>query len=229
MSEGRKMSKSRGSVVLPDDIIDRFGADTMRLYLLFLGPYEQGGDWQSTGLQGPRGFLNRLWQSVLDSEEGPPDGEVERELHKTIKQVTEQTPALQFNTAIAAMMGYLNAVRAGGRTPRRSELEPLLLLLAPYAPHIAEELYARMGHADGIFGNAGWPDYDPDKLVGEAVEIAVQVNGRLRGRIEMAPDAAKDAVFEAAQANENVARHLTAGSVRKVIFVPGKLLNLVVG
>ena len=229
MSEGRKMSKSRGSVVLPDDIIDRFGADTMRLYLLFLGPYEQGGDWQSTGLQGPRGFLNRLWQSVLDSEEGPPDREVERALHKTIKQVTEQTPALQFNTAIAAMMGYLNAVRAGGRTPRRSELEPLLLLLAPYAPHIAEELCARMGHAGGIFGNAVWPDYDPSKLVGEAVEIAVQVNGRLRGRIEMPPDATRDAVLKAARANENVARHLTAGSVRKVIFVPGKLLNLVVG
>ena len=229
LSEGRKMSKSRGAVVLPNDIIDRFGADTMRLYLLFLGPYEQGGDWQSTGLQGPRGFLNRLWQGVLASEEGPPDGEVERELHRTIKQVTEQTPALQFNTAIAAMMGYLNTVRAGGRTPRRSELEPLLLLLAPYAPHIAEELYARMGHADGIFGNAIWPAYDPAKLVGETVEIPVQVNGRLRGVIEMPRDASEDTVLEAARGNENVARHLAAGTVRKVIFVPGKLLNLVVG
>ena len=228
MSEGRKMSKSRGAVVLPDDIIERFGADTMRLYLLFLGPYEQGGDWQSKGLQGPRGFLNRLWQSVLGCEDGPPDREVERELHKTIKQVTEQTPALHFNTAIAAMMAYLNAVRAGGRTPRRSELEPLLLLLAPYAPHIAEELYARMGHAGGIFGNAAWPDYAPSKLVAETVEIAVQVNGRLRGRIELAPDAAEEDVLEAARANENVARHLVAGSVRKVIFVPGRLLNLVV-
>ena len=229
LSEGRKMSKSRGSVVLPDDIIERFGADTMRLYLLFLGPYEQGGDWQATGLQGPRGFLNRLWQSVLASEEGAPDEDVERELHKTIKQVTEQTPALQFNTAIAAMMGYLNTVRTGGRTPRRGELEPLVLLLAPYAPHIAEELYARLGHADGIFGNASWPEYDPGKLVGETVEIPVQVNGRLRGVVEMSRDASRDAVLEAARENENVARHLAAGTVRKAIFVPGKLLNLVVG
>ena len=228
LSEGRKMSKSRGAVVLPDDIIDRFGADTMRLYLLYLGPYEQGGDWQSNGLQGPRNFLNRLWRSVLASEDGPPDSAVERALHNTIKQVTEQTPALQFNTAIAAMMEYLNAVRSGGRTPRRSELEPLLLLLAPFAPHIAEELYARMGHAGGIFGNATWPDYDPGKLLGETVEIPVQVNGRLRGRIEMPRDAAQDAVLETAEANENVARYLAAGSVRKVIFVPGKLINLVV-
>ena len=229
LSEGRKMSKSRGAVVLPDDIIERFGADTMRLYLLFLGPYEQGGDWQANGLQGPRGFLNRLWQSVLASEEGPPDPEVERELHKTIRQVTEQTPALQFNTAIAAMMAYLNAVRARGRTARRSELKPLLLLLAPYAPHIAEELYARMGHTGGIFGNAAWPDYDPGKLVAQTVEFAVQVNGRLRARIEMAPDATRDAVLEAALENENVARHVAGGSVRKVIFVPGRLLNVVVG
>ncbi len=228
LSGGRKMSKSRGAVVLPNDIIERFGADTMRLYLLFLGPYEQGGDWQSKGLQGPRGFLNRLWQSVLGCEDGPPDSEVERELHRTIKQVTEQTPALQFNTAVAAMMGYLNTVRAGGRTPRRGELEPLVLLLAPYAPHIAEELYARMGHAGGIFGNATWPDYDPGKLVGETVEIPVQVNGRLRGVIEMPRDASEDAVLEAAEASENVARHLAAGTVRKVIFVPGRLLNLVV-
>ena len=229
LSEGRKMSKSRGSVVLPDDIIDRFGADTMRLYLLFLGPYEQGGDWQPNGLQGPRGFLNRLWQSVLGCEDGPPDREVERALHGTIRQVTDQTPALQFNTAIAAMMGYLNTVRAGGRTPRRSELEPLLLLLAPYAPHICEELYARMGHADGIFGDAVWPEYDPDKLVRVVVEIPVQVNGRLRGRVEVPADTSEDAVLEAAKANENVARHLASTSVRKVIFVPGKLLNLVVG
>ncbi len=229
LSEGRKMSKSRGAVVLPNDIIDRYGADTMRLYLLFLGPYEQGGDWQSKGLQGPRGFLNRLWQSVLASEDGPPDSEVERELHRTIKQVTEQTPALQFNTAIAAMMGYLNTVRAGGRTPARSELEPLLLLLAPYAPHIAEELYARMGHAGGIFGNAVWPDYDPRKLVGETLEIPVQVNGRLRGVIEMPRDASEDDVLKAARENENVARHLAAATVRKAVFVPGKLLNLVVG
>ena len=181
ISGGRKMSKSKGNVVLPDKIVARFGADTMRLYLLFLGPYEHGGDWQDKGIQGPFGFLNRLWQSARDATDGAPDPDVERALHRTIRQVTEQVPALQYNTAIAAMMEYLNVVRADGRTPRRSELEPLLVLLAPFVPHLAEELYARFGHARSIFDGASWPAWDEGKLADETVEIAVQVNGRLRG------------------------------------------------
>ena len=227
--EGRKMSKSRGNVVSPDAVIEQFGADTMRLYLLFLGPYEQGGDWQDKGIQGPRGFLNRLWQSAVEAQPGEPRGEVERALHKTIKQVTEQTAAQQFNTAIAAMMEYLNVVRANGRTARRGEIEPLLVLLAPYAPHIAEELRERLGHASSVFEGATWPAFDAGKLEQNQVEIAVQLNGRLRGRIA-APAGASEAQAEAlAREHENVARHLQGKAVRKKIFVPDKLLNLVVG
>ncbi len=229
ISEGRKMSKSRGNVVSPDAVIEQFGADTMRLYLLFLGPYEQGGDWQDKGIQGPRSFLNRLWQTVLDAEEGLAAPDVERALHKTIKQVTEQTEAQQFNTAIAAMMEYLNVVRAAGRTPRRTEVAPLVILLAPYVPHIAEELHSRLGHSTPLFEDAVWPRFDATKLVDETVEIAVQVNGRLRGRVTVAAGAGEAEASALAQAHENVARHLAGKTLRKTIFVPDKLLSFVVG
>ena len=231
--EGRKMSKSRGNVIVPDDIIAEYGADTMRLYLMFLGPYEQGGDYQGKGIQGPQGFLNRLWQSVAqavreDADEAPhPD--VERALHRTIKQVTEQVADLHYNTAIAAMMEYLNVVREGGRTPRGAELRPLVILLAPFAPHIAEELHARLGLAGGLFATARWPDYDPAKTIEEFVEIAVQVNGKLRGQVQMPNGAETEAVRAAACGKPNVARFLEGKTVRKVIHVPDKLINLVVG
>ena len=227
--DGRKMSKSRGNVIVPDEIIEEFGADALRLYLLFLGPYDQIADYQSQGIQGPRGFLNRLWQSVLGAEAGPPDPDVERALHRTIKQVSEQVPALQFNTAIAAMMEYLNRVRADGRTPRRAELTPLVVMLSPFAPHIAEELYLRLGHNGGVFDAARWPEYDAAKTLESTLELAVQVNGKVRGQVTVAADADDAALVAAAKANANVARYLDEGVLRKTIVVPGKLVNLVVG
>ena len=227
--DGRKMSKSRGNVIVPDEIIEKFGADALRLYLLFLGPYDQIADYQSQGIQGPRGFLNRLWQSVLGAEDGPPDRDVERALHRTIKQVSEQVPALQFNTAIAAMMEYLNRVRADGRTPRRAELTPLVVMLSPFAPHIAEELYLRLGHSGGVFDGARWPEYDAAKTVESTLELAVQVNGKVRGQVTVAADADDASLVAAAKANANVARYLDEGILRKTIVVPGKLVNLVVG
>ncbi len=229
--EGRKMSKSRGNVIVPDDIIAKYGADTMRLYLMFLGPYQQGGDYQGKGIQGPQGFINRLWQSVLSSlreDPGePPDPDVERALHRTIKQVTEQVADLHYNTAIAAMMEYLNVVREGGRAPRQAELRPLVILLAPFAPHVAEELHAKLGAAGGLFAAARWPDYDESKIAEEFVEIAVQVNGKLRGQVNVPNASAVEVVQEAAFSNSNVARHLDGKTVRKVIHVPNKLINLV--
>ena len=229
--EGRKMSKSRGNVIVPDDIIAKYGADTMRLYLMFLGPYQQGGDYQGKGIQGPQGFINRLWQSVvrsLDEDAGEaPDPDVERALHRTIKQVTEQVADLHYNTAIAAMMEYLNVVREGGRAPKQAELRPLVILLAPFAPHIAEELHAKLGATGGLFAAASWPDYDESKIAEEFVEIAVQVNGKLRGQVNVPNAAAVEVVQEAAFSNSNVARHLDGMTVRKVIHVPNKLINLV--
>ena len=227
--DGAKISKSRGNVVIPDDIIEQYGADTLRVYLMFLGPFEQGGDYQGRGIEGPHNFLGRLWQSVLEAQDGEADGDVERKLHQTIRQVSEQIPTLQFNTAIAAMMEYLNTVRAGGRTPKRAEVEPLVLLVAPFAPHIAEELYARLGHNQGLFDTARWPVFDPTKIVEDTIEIAVQVNGKMRGRVEVPNGAEEDAVVAAAKASANVSRHLENKTIRKVIYVRGRLLNLVVG
>jgi len=227
--DGRKISKSRGNLVVADELMERYGADATRLYLMFLGPYEQGADYRTHGVQGPHGFLSRLWQSVLEAEPGEPRGELERTLHRTIKQVGEQLPALQYNTAIAAMMEYLNAVRAGGRTPRRDELTPLVVMVAPFAPHVAEELYARLGHDDGLFDSARWPGYDEAKTVALTKHIAVQVNGKVRGHLEVDADADEAAVVAAAKANENVARYLAAGTLRKTIVVPGRLVNLVLG
>ena len=225
--DGRKMSKSRGNVINPDSIIDKFGADTMRLYLMFLGPYDQVADYQSRGIQGPQGFLNRLWQAVATAQEGAPEPEVERALHRTIKQVGEQVPLLQFNTAIAAMMEYLNAVRAGGRVARVAELTPLVVMLAPFAPHIAEELYARLGHDGGLFDTAGWPVHDEAKMVEATVQVAVQVNGKVRGRVSVPADADDSALAAHARKNDNVARFLDGATIRKTVVVPGRLVNFV--
>jgi leucyl-tRNA synthetase len=229
VKEGAKMSKSRGNVVVPDDYIAQWGADTFRTYLMFLGPYQEGGDFRDAGISGPYNFLNRLWDAVLSSEERPIDPQVEQKLHATIRKVTEDVEVLSHNTAIAAMMEYLNAVRAGGRTPERAAVVPLVPLVAPFAPHVAEELWERLGNHESIFRSAPWPAYDPAKAVADTVEFVVQVNGKLRARMPMQRGIAEDAAREAALADENVQKFIDGKQVRKTIFVPDRLLNLVVG
>ena len=224
--DGRKMSKSRGNVISPEAVMDEFGADTMRLYLLFMGPYDQVADYQSRGIRGPHGFLNRLWQSVLAATPGEPDANVERALHRTVKQVTEQVPALQFNTAIAAMMEYLNVLRANGRTPKRSEVAPLVVMVAPFAPHIAEELHSRLGHGGGLFNSARWPTFDAAKAVSQTVQIAVQVNGKVRARIDMDASASYEEMASRAMEDANVARHLQGRTLEDQLIIPGKLVSI---
>ena len=159
--EGAKMSKTQGNIVNPDEYIEQWGADAFRTYLMFLGPYEQGGDFRDRSISGAKRFLDRLWASALAAQRvGQPDVAVIRKLHKTIRKVTEDVPRLGYNTAVAAMMEYMNAVRAGERTPHIQEVEPLVQLVAPFAPHIAEELWERFGHKRSIF-DSGWPEFDP--------------------------------------------------------------------
>lgn len=226
------MSKSRGNVIVPDDIIEKYGADTFRLYLMFMGAFDEGGDWQDEGIQGPHGFLHRLWETVVPAgnlDEGDPDPEVEEKLHRTIRRVSRQMPDLQYNTSIAAMMEYLNEVRAGGRTARRAEVEPLVVMCAPFAPHLAEELWSRLGHEESIFEGTRWPEHDPEKARRQTVEIAVQVNGKLRGTVAAAPGTEEEQAVALARNEENVSRHLQEGSVRRVIYVQDRLVNFVVG
>jgi len=232
--EGAKMSKSKGNIVVPDPIIEKFGADTFRLYLMFLGPFPEGGDYQDEGIQGPFGFLHRLFDTVVSavaSEDGvgEPDREVERKLHQTIKQLSEQLPNLQYNTAIAALMEYLNAVRAGGREASRAEVEPLVVLVAPFAPHLAEELWERLGHTETIFDGANWPSFDEEKAAEDTINIAIQVNGKLRGTVQAPAGTGQEEVEALARAQENVTRYLEGKTIRKMIFVPERLLNFVVG
>jgi len=230
--EGSKMSKSRGNVIVPDAIIEKYGADTFRLYLMFMGDFEEGGDWRDEGIQGPYGFLHRLWETVVpvdELEERDPEPEVEQKLHQTIRQVDAEMPELEYNTSIAAMMEYLNVVRAGGRTASRSEVEPLLVMLAPFCPHVTEELWERLGGEGSIFDGARWPSFDEEKAREETVEIAVQVNGKLRGTVAGEPGMEEERAVALARGDENVARFLDDGSVRRVIYVPDRLVNFVVG
>ena len=230
--DGAKISKSRGNVILPDEYIARFGADTFRMYLMFLGPFQRGGDFRDSGLAGPERFLKKVWDSVTSAAEagrtGFNDPGVERALHATIRQISEDLEALSYNTAIAAAMDYLNTVRSGGRTASVDEVRPLVIMIAPMAPHIAEELWARLGGGSSIFDHAEWPAWDESKLVVDEVELPVQVNGRLRATIRVARGAPEDVVREAALAEANVIRRLDGVAIRKVIHVPDRMLNLVV-
>ena len=165
---------------------------------MFLGPFMAGGDYQDKGISGPHGFLHRLWESVVPREgelgDGPPDPALEPKLHRTIQRVTEQIAALRYNTAIAAMMEYLNAVRAGGRTPVHAEVEPLVRLIAPFAPHMAEELWRRLGNPESIFEGANWPAFDAARAAELMVKVAVQVNGKVRGTVSAPKGADREAV-----------------------------------
>ncbi len=224
--EGAKMSKSKGNIINPDEYINAWGADAFRMYLMFLGPYEQGGDYSATGISGTKHYLDRLWASATDHRtDGAPDPAVLAQLHRTIKKVGEDIPRLSYNTAIAALMKYMNVLREGERHPHRAEIEPLIQLTAPFAPHIAEELWDRFGHRTSVF-DAGWPAYDPALIVETTVTLAVQVNGKLRATIAVPADVTEDGALQAALADPAVAKHVT-GTPRKVIFVPKRLLNIV--
>ena len=225
--EGAKMSKTQGNIVNPDEYIEEWGADAFRTYLMFLGPYEQGGDFRDASISGTRRFLDRLFASVQSmTSDGEPEQDVMRKLHQTIRKVSDDIPRLSYNTAIAAMMEYINVVRKGERTPHREEVMPLITLVSPFAPHIAEELWEQTGGSGSIFDSA-WPTFDPALAADDMIELVVQVNGKVRSRVMVPRDIGeKDAVIAALE-DQAVAKFVT-GAPKKVIFVPGRLLNLVV-
>jgi leucyl-tRNA synthetase len=194
---------------------------------MFLGPFEEGGDFRDKGISGVKRFLDRLWRSVQDAERGrPADPEVQRKLHQTIRKVGEDLARLSYNTAVAAMMEYMNTMRAGERRPRLEEVRPLVQLVSPFAPHIAEELWEVMGGTTSVF-DAGWPAYDPALVTEDRVTMAVQVNGKTRGTISVAKTATQDDAMAAVHADPALAKFI-AGTPKRVIFVPGRLINVIV-
>jgi len=252
-----KMSKSRGNVVNPDDIIARYGADAFRLYEMFMGPLEQVKPWNTRGVEGTFRFLNRAWRLIAGAADDERDDESDaraagnggggfaagsadsrvhdieptreqlRALHQAIAKVTEDIEALRFNTAISALMELVNAAYKWPSLPR-AVADPFVLLLAPLAPHIAEELWQRLGHAESL-ASAEWPAADSAYLRADVIEIPVQVNGKVRAKIQVPAEAGESEVIDIARADQNVGRHLDGQTVKRAIYVRGRIVNFVVG
>jgi leucyl-tRNA synthetase len=221
------MSKTKGNIVNPDQYFEQWGADAFRMYLMFIGPFQEGGDFRDASISGVRSFLNRLWLAVIDARtSGTPETNVLRKLHQTIQKVGDDTARLSYNTAIAAMMEYMNTLRKGDRKPHLDEVRPLVQLVAPYAPHVAEELWERSGGVRSIM-DSGWPSFDPALAREDHIRLAVQVNGKLRATIQVPREVTQESAVAAAMAEPQVAKFVTT-TPRKVVFVPGRLLNLVV-
>jgi leucyl-tRNA synthetase len=236
-SRAYKMSKSRGNVVNPDQVVREFGADSLRLYEMFMGPLEATKPWSTTGVSGVRGFLDRCWRLVVDEradgialapqvcDDSPTDAQL-RELHRTIDKVTKDIQSLSFNTAIAKMMEFVNFCTPLERRPR-AILEPFVGILSPFAPHLAEELWEILGRPAPV-SLATWPAVEERWLKDDTVEIPVQIQGKLRGRVTVPADADADAMKAAAAADPKIAELLAGKQIAKVVAVPGRLVNFVV-
>jgi leucyl-tRNA synthetase len=233
-----KMSKSRGNVVAPDELVETYGADTVRTYLMFFSRWDQGGPWDSQGIKGPRRFLEDVWTLIVEDVASPEPCEdgtrwhaLRRKTHQTIQRVTEDLEAFSFNTAIAAMMELRNAMREVkpalvGTAAWDEAATTLLLLLAPFAPHVTEELWTRMGKPYSIHRQL-WPTWDPEVAAEETITLVVQINGKVRDRLEVPADIDEAEAKALALESEAVARHLGGREPRKVIYVPGRLVNVV--
>ena len=222
---GEKMSKSRGNVVNPDEIVDTYGADTMRLYEMFIGDFEKAAPWNSDSIKGCKRFLERFWnlqEKVVDGDAYSP--KLEALMHKTIKKVTEDIDNLKCNTAIAAMMTLVNEMHQNG--VNREELKTLTILLNPFAPHITEEMWEIMNFG-GMVNEAKWPEFDEEKTKENSVEIVIQVTGKIRSRIVVAVDISADEAIALAKEDEKIKELIKGKTIKKEIYVPGKLVNIV--
>lgn len=229
-----KMSKSKGNVVNPDDIVAEFGADTLRVYEMFMGPLTQSKPWSEEGITGSRRWLDRVWRLLIDDDGQLRDrvttvnsGELDKIYHQTVKKVTEDLENMRFNTAISQMMVFVNeAYKADSLF--LDYMTGFVQLLAPFAPHLSEELWVRLGQEASI-SYVAWPTYDPAQLVEDTVEIIFQVNGKVRGKATVARDIDQDGMIAAAKADDNVQKFIADKTIRKVIAIPGKFVNIVVG
>jgi leucyl-tRNA synthetase len=232
--DGQKMSKSRGNVVNPDHVVSEFGADSMRLYEMFMGPLDAMKPWSMQGVQGVHRFLQKTWRLMIDEETGQLSGAVQeaeadeetaRLLHQTIKKVGDDVESFGFNTAISAMMILVNHLGKQAVRPKAA-LESLVHILAPFAPHIAEELWRRLGHGDTL-AYEPWPVYDPALIKEKEIELAVQIRGKIKDRIVVAADADEESIKGQALARPKVIEALAGQRPKKVIVIKSRLVNIV--
>lgn len=226
-SNGEKMSKSRGNVVNPDEVVDEYGADTMRLYEMFIGDFEKSAPWNPQSIKGCRRFIERYWnlQDILTDDDNLRP-ELESSFHKTIKKVGYDIENIKFNTAIAALMALINDITATGSITKK-ELEIFTILLNPFAPHVTEEVWQQSKLGEGIVAQAQWPSYDEAKCKDDTIEIVVQVNGKVKAKLTVEADIDKDAALAQAKSNEKIAPLIAGKNIIKEIYVPGKLVNIV--
>jgi leucyl-tRNA synthetase len=231
---GVKMSKSKGNVVNPNDMVEMFGADATRMYMMFAAPLEDEVAFKQEGVKGVFRFLEKVWRlaqekDLIDCGAGR-CGDVPKEippvLHKTIKKVGEDIENLSYNTAIAQMMIFVNEATKHKVLPKGA-FKKFLIILSPFAPHITEELWGQLGEEDSIF-NQTWPEYNPEMIQDKTIELVVQVNGKVRDKIEVAADVSEDEAREKALASEKIKNYTDGKEIRKIIFVPGRLVNVVI-
>ena len=227
-ARAHKMSKSRGNVINPDDIVSSFGGDSLRLYEMFMGPLRDTKTWSTRGVEGVYRFLGRAWRlfTSVPLVESEPSREQMKALHECIKKVSLETEEMRYNTAIAAMMEYVNAATKWDSRPRKA-MEPFVCLLSPYAPHIAEELWERLGHSQSLAYQT-WPAYDESFLLDSTTKIPVQINGKMRGLVEVPIGSSEGYVFETASALDSVSKYLLGKDIKKCIYVENKILNVIV-
>jgi leucyl-tRNA synthetase len=236
-SRAFKMSKSRGNVVNPDEVVREYGADSLRLYEMFMGPLEATKPWAMNGVGGVRNFLDRVWRMMVDAKadelvlaaalsDQACDADQNRMLHATIKKVTEDTESMSFNTAIARMMEFTNFFTRADCRPKEA-MQQFLVLLSPYAPHIAEELWQLLGGNESI-AKQPWPQWEKEALVESSIEVPVQFNGKVKVKLQVAPDVSKEVLLQTALEDPKVLSLLEGKTIVKQIVVPGRLVNLVV-
>ena len=223
---GEKMSKSRGNTVDPNDIVRQYGADTLRLYIMFIGDFEKAVSWNSESIKGCNRFLDKIWNLSDKVVDGGISNDLEADFHRTIKKVTNDIESLKFNTAVAALMTLVNKILDKGSITKK-EFEILLILLNPFAPHMTEELY-EMVIGGGYLHDCKWPEYDEAKCVEDSVEIAIQVNGKLKSRITVPVDMPESEALAAAKSDEKISAAIAGMSIVKEIYVKNKLINIVV-
>lgn len=224
-NQGAKMSKSKGNVVSPDSFVERYGSDVFRMYLMFMGPFTDGGDWNDTGIRGIDRFVQKVYRILSESSAKDEDATVQRAIHNAIKRVTESLEKLQFNTAISALMECLNSIEAAGGCSAESA-KTFASLLSPLAPHLSEELWSKLG-GKGFIIDQQWPIHDPALLVSDTMTIAVQINGKLRGTVQAPSAASKEDIIAMAKDEVNVKKYLEGATIKKEIYVAGKLVSFV--